>query len=132
MVTVGVVKHHNAFHPGAVDQQREVVGRAFDGCGVVVLADGPANDDPGTTRDFGQHHVQNLTAHVVKVNVNAFGAMLFQPRTHVGVFVVNASVKAQLVDHPVTLGFAARNTDHAATLEFGNLPHGLAHSACCA
>jgi len=47
VVAGGVVKHHNAFHAGAVDQQAEVVFRALYRRCVVVLADRAADDDAG-------------------------------------------------------------------------------------
>jgi hypothetical protein len=41
-------------------------------------------------------------------------------------FVVDAGIKAQLLDHPLALGGTAGNADHAAALELGDLAHGLA------
>ena len=55
----------------------------FDGRGVVILADGAPKDDAGFTIDFCQHHVQNFTADVVKINIHAVGAVFLQALAHV-------------------------------------------------
>ena len=134
VVAVGVVKHHNAFHARAVHQQAEVVFRANNGGGGVVLADGPANHDACLAVDAGQHRIQYVAAHVVKVNVHALGAMGFEALAHgAGAgLVVDAGVKAQFLNHPVALGLAPGDAHHAATPNFGHLPHRLAHGTGCA
>ena len=82
MVAWRIVKHHNAFHTGAVDQQAEVVFWTLHSRCVVVLAYRAADDDACFHVDASQHDVQNIAAHVVKVHINALGAMRFETVFH--------------------------------------------------
>jgi hypothetical protein len=69
----------------------------------------------------GEHGVEDLAADVVEVDVHALGAMFSSGPRGVAGLVVDAGVEAQLLDHPVALGLAAGNADHAAAQELGDL-----------
>ncbi|MNF51985.1 hypothetical protein D3C84_333210 [compost metagenome] len=123
----GVVHHHETFHARAVDQQRQVVGRALDRFLVVVLADGAADHHAGLEVQAAEYRVEDVAANVVEIHVHAFRAFALEAGEHVFVLVVDGTVKAQFVDQELTLVRTTGNTHHAAAFELGNLPGNAAN-----
>src|ERR1051325_545765 len=130
-VALGVVKHHEALHAGAVDEQAHVVGRSADGRGI-VLADGAADTDAAVEGDLGQADVQDLAADVVEIDIDAVGRELAQAFGHVLALVVDAGVEAEFVDHKGALADAAGDADSPPALDLGQLTNDRAHGAGCA
>ncbi len=79
------------------DQQRQVVAGSGDRAGIVVLGDRTADYDPGVHPYIRQGRIQNRAAYVIKIDVNAFRAMLSQRPAHVFGFVVNGCVESQFL-----------------------------------
>ena len=127
MIAIGVVEHDDAFHARPVHQQREIVGRAFDRCRIVVLGDGAADDDARLAVDASQYGIEDFAANVVKVDVHTLRAMLLQAVLHAAALVVDAGVEAQFVHHVVALSRTAGNTYSAAAFDSGHLPDGRTH-----
>src|SRR5262249_7321018 len=65
--------------------------------------------------------VEDLAADVVEVDVDPLGAELAQARRDVLALVVDRRVEVRLLGEPATLFGAARDADHAATLELRDL-----------
>jgi hypothetical protein len=73
--------------------------------------------------------VEDLAADVVEVDVHALRAVLLEAVLDRVVLVVDAGVKAELVDHEIAFVLAAGDADHAAAQLPGDLAHGLADRA---
>ena len=118
----GIVHHHKAFHPSAVDQQRQVVGRAFDCFFVVVLADGATDHHPRFHGQTTQHRVEDISADIIEIHIDAFRTFALEAGVDVFVFVIDGTVKTQFVDQELTLVRAPGNADYPATFDLGDLP----------
>src|ERR1700683_1191880 len=99
----------------------------MDRAGIVVLRDGAANYDASAARKIRESSFQNVTTDVVEVDVDALRASLSQDLRHVFGLVIYDRVKSQIGDEIAALVCTARDTDRAAALDFGNLPHDRAH-----
>ncbi|MNF46065.1 hypothetical protein D3C84_272180 [compost metagenome] len=126
-----VIHHHKTFHPRTVDQQRQVVGRAFDRFLVVVLADRAADNHPRLHVQTAQHRIEDVAANVIEIHIDAFRAFAFKPGHDIFGLVVDGTVKTQLINKEFALVGAAGNANHAAAFELGNLPGDAAHCARC-
>ena len=127
VITVNVVEHNNALHAGAIDQQAQIVFGSLHRRCVVVLTDRAANDDAGFSIDASQNGVENLATDIVKVDINAFWAMLLQAvldcrRANL---VINTGVESEFLDDPVAFGGSPCDSDDSTALDLCNLPYRL-------
>src|ERR1039458_8165603 len=114
-----VVENDEALHsPSTRDQHRRVLDPAPRTSGV-VLRDRPAENDPSVHRDVGEHGVENLSTHVVKVEINALGARLVESPTQMLLAIVQALVEGVRLHH---LGALLRSPG-GETEECGNARH---------
>ena len=97
--------------------------------GGVVLRDRAAQGNAGVQVDLPQHGFQDLAAHVLEDHVDPVWAGLGQVVIKRLGPVVDGGVESQVVDDVLALGVAAANADHAAPLNFGNLPGGAANGS---
>src|ERR1039457_6572702 len=68
-----------------------------------LLGDRPADHNPGAPRQLRQRRIQNRTAHVVKIDVNALRALFPKRPAHVFGLVVDGRIEAQLMHDIATL-----------------------------
>ncbi|OSX76622.1 hypothetical protein BU14_0183s0014 [Porphyra umbilicalis] len=124
----GVIKHDEALHAGALDEQLDVLGGPAPRRPLprIVLADGATEDDAPAAGQHPQRRVEQRPADVVKVNVNAGGARRRERRRErrhrpAGGLVVDDRVDAERIAHVRALGGAARDANDAAAEDvFGN------------
>ncbi len=119
-IPVGVVGGEHPGHRCAGGDQRQVIGRAAD-LVRVVLRDAAAEHDPGSAREPGEHRVENV-ADVVDEHVDAAGRVLPQRPTDVLSLVVDGHVETEVPGNPAALLRPARDPDHPAPLDLGDLP----------
>ena len=119
---VPVVERDEALHAPAPRDQVEVVGRTGRAALVVVGRDGAAQHDATVLVQPAEHGVEDGSADVVEVHVDAIGAELGQLAGEVGGAVVDAAVEAQVVDDPRALLVGPGDADHPAAEDLGDLP----------
>ena len=127
----GVFAHDKALYFQAAHQNQGGIGH---GNGLAVVASDHAAHRNAAELVHAQHdRVQHHAAHVFEVAVDAIGASVFQglgQRQIVAVlFVIDASVKAQLFHHVIAFVLPASKTHHAATTGFGQGAKGAADCA---
>ncbi len=99
----------------------------------VVAGDQAAHRHTRKGVQAGQHHVEDVAAHVLEVTVDAVRGDVLDHRVEflgvLGGLVVHAGVEAEFLDHVVALLLAAGHADHAAAGQLGQLAHHAAHRA---
>src|SRR5580692_7419879 len=96
-------------------EERKIIRRSFDGCGVVVLRNRAANQDTRATRELRERGIENLAAHIVEINIDALRAVLLQRLTDVFCLVINSRVESKFLDDEFALRRTTSNADHATT-----------------
>src|SRR5580700_5634077 len=130
-VAVDVIHHQHALHGGTIYQERHVVAWTGDGGGAAILRDRSAEDDSGATRQVGERGLENGAADVVKINVDALGAMLAEGTSDVYGFVIDGGIEAEVIDDEAALLGASGDADDVAVLNFGDLPDDGADGSGC-
>ncbi len=93
----------------------------------VVLGDHAAQRDSGMGIHAAQQHVEKRAAHIFKQTVNALRCCRLEVLPEVFCLVIEASIKAQLLNDMTTLGGPPRETDDTTALQLGQLPDHAAH-----
>ncbi len=121
-VAVRVVEHDESLHPRAVDQQRQIAGRAARGRGLVVVVDGAADHHPRPPRQPPQRGLEHRPADVVEVDVDAVGARRADRLGQVvAVLVVDGGVEAEHLGQVAALVRTARTAHRATAVDLGQL-----------
>src|SRR6266566_7202737 len=126
-VPVPVVEYQHARHGSPCHQQRQIVSWAPHLLRV-VLRYRAADDDPGAAGKPGQNGVEDISAHVVEVDVDTTGRVLAQRFSQVLVLVVDRRVEAELPQH-AALVLATGDADDATAFELCDLAGDAAHGA---
>src|SRR5208283_45255 len=121
---IDVVEHHHALHAGAVDEEREIVARALDRRGAVVLRNGPANHHAGMPPQDSEHEVEDIAADIVEIHVHAVWTVRPQALARVSCLVVDRCIETEFVDEVAAFGGASRDSDRAAPLDLCDLADG--------
>ena len=116
-----VVEHEEALHAGALDDQLAVVRRPGRRLGGVVHGDGPAQHHAGSQIDPVEDGLEDRATDVVEEDVDTVRARGAQAAGDIFGAVVDARVEPQLVGDPRALLVGARDPDHAATADLGDL-----------
>src|SRR3972149_1567594 len=118
---VQAVRNDEALHADAVHQDRaQVLHRV--GLGQVVLRDQAADRYARERVHELQHHVENLTPHVFKADVDTFGSSRPEVCIKAARLVIDAGVETELARYVSALGGAARDSPRAAAPAFRELP----------
>ena len=87
-----------------------------------VARDHSAENNSRFWRQPPEHRVEDVTAHVVEVDVDALRAVLFERRAEIVVLVVDAGVEAEVLDDNPALLRSPGDADHAGAEDPGDLP----------
>ena len=97
--------------------------------GIAVLRDHPAQGDPGVFGQQGCNSLEDLAADILKINVDAVRACGCQCCRQGIPEVADSGIKSQFLGNKVALFRCPCDANDAATLQFGDLPRNLAHTA---
>src|SRR5439155_326370 len=99
----------------------DVVARADDAVGGVVLRDRPAHDHARAPSKPRETLVENLSADVVEEHVDVIGRLLAQLPAEITALVVHRGVEAEVLDeHPALLGTPG-DAHRAGAFDLGDL-----------
>src|SRR5690606_21291506 len=122
-VMCGVIEYHDTFHARTVDQQRQVVRRALDRRGVVVLRNGTTDHDTGVLANACEYVVEDIATDVIEVDIDTFWTSPLQAIFHRLILVIDGIVETELVDEEVALFLATSDTNDTAAFDLGDLPN---------
>src|SRR5262249_5942598 len=115
------VKYDHPLHACPVDQEREIVARSFNRRRIVVLRDGAAYDDTSMPGQLRKDNVEDFTADIVEIHVDAVGAVGAEGLANVLALVVDRRIEPEFIDNIPALRGAASDPDTAATFDLGDL-----------
>src|SRR5699024_5210397 len=89
----------------------------------VVQGDLSANDDPSVFIDPTNHMIGNFAAHVVKIDIDAIMAGLFESLFHVVGLIVDHGIKPEFFFEETDFFRGSGDADHTAPFQYGDLSH---------
>ena len=114
------IQRIESLHRRRLGQQIDVVGRTRVLAGEVTRDD-TAQNNSRLGRKPAQHGIEDLTADVVVIDVDAFGAVLLELSTQIVLLVVDARVEPEVLHHRAAFLRATGDTDHPGAGDLGDL-----------
>ncbi len=123
VVLILIIRHDEALHgePLHDDEAGNAARPVCGGC-AVILRYRPATGDASVIVHAEQHGFENVAAHIVEIDVDALRRRLAERLAHGLGLVVDGRIEAEFVGEELAFRRAARDADHGAALDLGDLP----------